>query len=234
MYTVSQIIEILSAHANPNALEGMARYGISTQNTLGIAIPTLRKIAGQIGKDHLLALQLWESGMHEGRILAAFIDLPGQVSEAQMDHWVEDFDSWDVCDQVCSCLFDRTPYAYTKALQWSQREEEFVRRAGFTMMAALAVHDKKAPDEKFRQFFPAILQAATDERNYVKKAVNWALRQIGKRNLELNAEAIQVAEEIARIESKAARWIASDARRELTSSKIQHRLGARSRKPENT
>lgn len=229
MYTVAQIIELLKANANPHALEGMARYGISTQNTLGIAIPTLRKIARQIGKDHQLALQLWESGVHEARILAAFIDSPQQVTEAQMDHWAGDFDSWDVCDQVCSNLFDRTPTAYAKALQWSQREEEFVRRAGFTLMAALAVHDKRAPAENFRQFFPAIMQAATDDRNYVKKAVNWALRQIGKRNLELNRDAIQVAEEIARMESKSARWIASDARRELTSREIQTRLRMRAK-----
>jgi 3-methyladenine DNA glycosylase AlkD len=228
MYTASQILEMLKANANPHALEGMKRYGISTQNTLGIAIPTLRKIARQIGKDHRLALQLWESGVHEARILAALIDKPEQVSETQMDQWAKDFDSWDVCDQVCSNLFDRTPYAYKKALQWSKREEEFVRRAGFTMMAALVVHDKKAAAENFRQFFPAILQAATDERNYVKKAVNWALRQIGKRNFELNEEAIRVAEEIARIESTSARWIASDARRELTSEAIQNRLRKRS------
>lgn len=231
MYTVSQIITILESQANPNALEGMRRYGISTQNTLGISIPILRKIARQIGKDHQLALQLWESGIHEARILAAFIDIPEQVTESQMDQWAIDFDSWDVCDQVCSNLFDRTPYAYTKALQWSQGGEEFVRRAGFTLMAALAVHDKKAPAGNFRQFFPAIIQAATDERNYVKKAVNWALRQIGKRNLELNGEAIQVAEKIASIESKSARWIASDARRELTSEKIQSRLRKMSSNP---
>jgi 3-methyladenine DNA glycosylase AlkD len=233
MYTTSQIIEMLAAHANPHALEGMAHYGINTQNTLGIAMPTIRKLARQIGKDHQLALQVWESGMHEARILAAFIDLPEQVTEEQMERWAGDFDSWDVCDQVCSNLFDRTSYAYSKALQWSQREEEFVKRAGFTLMAALAVHDKKAPAEKIRQFFPAIRQAATDERNYVKKAVNWALRQIGKRSAELNAEAIQVAEEIARIDSKTARWIASDARHELTSEKTRRRLEARSGKPAN-
>lgn len=233
MYTVSQIIEILLANANPHAREGMARYGINTHHTLGIAIPALRKIARQVGKDHLLALQVWESGMHEARILAAFIDVPEQVSEAQMEHWASDFDSWDVCDQVCSNLFDRTPFAYKKALEWSQREEEFVKRAGFTLMAALAVHDKKASSEKFRQFFPAILHAATDERNFVKKAVNWALRQIGKRNPELNAEAIHIAEEIARIESKTARWIASDAWRELSSEKVQRRLGPQSKTSAN-
>jgi 3-methyladenine DNA glycosylase AlkD len=228
MYTVSQIIEILQANANPHALEGMARYGINTHHTLGIAMPTLRKLARQIGKDHALAQQVWESGMHEARILAALIDVPEQVTEEQMEHWAADFDSWDVCDQVCSNLFDRTSLAYTKALEWSQREEEFVKRAGFTLMAALAVHDKKVTEDMFRQFFPAIRQAVTDERNYVKKAVNWALRQIGKRSPELNAEAIHIADEIAQLDSKTARWIASDARRELTSEKIQRRLGPQS------
>jgi 3-methyladenine DNA glycosylase AlkD len=233
VYTISQIIEILKANANPHALEGMARYGINTHQTLGIAMPALRRIARQVGKDHDLAQQVWESGMHEARILAALIDKPEQVTEAQMEHWVKDFDSWDVCDQVCSNLFDRTPYAYSKALQWSQREDVFVKRAGFTLMAALAVHDKLVPQEKFRQFFPTILQAATDERNYVKKAVSWALRGIGKRSHDLNEEAIHVAEEIAKLDSRTAHWIASEARRELTSEKVQHRLRLQSKTTAN-
>lgn len=224
MQTALQVVDALKPYANPKALAGMARYGISTNNTLGINIPILRKFARDIGKNHDLAKDLWNTGIHEARILAAYIDEAGQVTESQMEHWVSDFDSWDVCDQVCSNLFDRTPYAYQKALQWSRREAEFIKRAGFVLMAALSVHDKKAPPEKFRQFFPAIFEAATDERNYVKKSVNWALRQIGKRSLELNAEAIQLAQEIKGIDSKPARWIASDAMRELTSAKIQNRL----------
>lgn len=224
MQSALQVVETLKSHANPDALAGMARYGIRTDNTLGIKIPTLRKIARDIGKNHDLAGDLWNTGIHEARILAAYVDEPKQVTESQMERWVSEFDSWDICDQVCSNLFDRTPFAYRKALEWSRREAEFIKRAGFVLMASLSVHDKKASPDKFRQFFPAILEAATDERNYVKKAVNWALRQIGKRSLELNTEAIQLAQEIKRVDSNSARWIASDALRELTSEKIQHRL----------
>lgn len=231
MQTALQVVEALKLYANPDALAGMARYGISTENTLGINIPTLRKFARDIGKNHDLAEGLWDTGIHEARILAAYVDEPKQVTESQMELWVSDFDSWDVCDQVCSNLFDRTPYAYQKALEWSRREAEFIKRAGFVLMATLSVHDKKASIEKFGQFFPAILDAATDERNYVKKAVNWALRQIGKRSPELNVEAIQLAQEIKGIDSKSARWIASDALRELTSEKIQHRLHPRPKSP---
>jgi 3-methyladenine DNA glycosylase AlkD len=199
----------------------MARFGINPENTLGISIPPLRTLAKEIGKDHDLAQALWATGIHEARILAAFVDDPRQVTEGQMESWVADFDSWDVCDQVCGNLFDRTPFAYEKAVEWSGREEEFVRRAAFALMAYLAVHDKKADDAKFEPFFPLIIGASTDERNFVKKAVNWALRQIGKRSRYLHERAIEVAREISKIESKAARWIAADALKELESDKIQ-------------
>ncbi|RJQ56032.1 MAG: DNA alkylation repair protein [Actinobacteria bacterium] len=202
----------------------MARFGINPENTLGISIPTLRKMAKSMGKDHRLALRLWHSEIHEARILAAFIDEPGEVTEEQMDEWVAAFDSWDVCDQVCANLFDRTPFAYEKALEWSARSGEFEKRAGFALMAALAWHDKQAPDEKFLPFLPVIEREAADERNFVKKAVNWALRQIGKRNEVLNRAAIATAERIGRQQSKAARWTASDALRELTSEKLCQRL----------
>ncbi len=219
-----EIIAHLHSLANPENVAGMARYGISTQNTLGISIYTLRPLAKEIGCDHHLALRLWESGIHEARILAAYIDDPALVSEEQMERWVVDFDSWDVCDQVCSSLFDRSPFAYQKALEWSEREEEFVKRAGFVLMAALSVHDKEAPDERFEQFFPVIVREASDGRNYVKKAVNWALRQIGKRSRYLNELAVQTARQVQQIDSPAARWIASDALRELTGEKVQKRL----------
>lgn len=202
----------------------MARYGINTQGTLGISIYTLRPLAKEIGVNHALALELWESGVHEARLLAAFIEDPEQVTSEQMERWVSDFDSWDVCDQVCSNLFDRTPYAYTKAFEWSGREEEVVKRAGFVLIAELSVHDKKAPDERFLEFLPVIRQEATDPRNFVKKAVNWALRQIGKRNRALNQHAIHTAQEISQINSPTTRWIAKDALRELTSEKVQSRL----------
>ena len=219
-----QIIVQLKSQADPAAVEGMARYGINPDNTLGISIPTLRAMAREIGKDHQLAEELWASGIHEARILASIIDDPHQVTEEQMERWVADFDSWDVCDQVCSNLFDRTTFAYQKAIEWSSGEAEFIKRAGFAMMAALAVHDKRAGDERFEPFFPIIVRQATDERNYVKKAVNWALRNIGKRNRHLNTRTIEIARKIEQIDSKVARWIANDALKELTDDRIQSRF----------
>lgn len=221
------VLERLKALANPEAVAGMARFGINPTNTYGIAIPTLRALAKQIGRDHGLALRLWESGVHEARILASMIDDPKAVTEAQMEAWVRDFDSWDVCDQVCGNLFDRMPFACDKAVAWSAREEEFVRRAGFALMAWLAFHDKRAPDSVFEAFLPVIQRHAADGRNFVKKAVNWALRQIGKRNLALNRKAIETARMIQQIDSKAARWVAADALRELESDKVRQKLGAK-------
>ncbi len=172
-------------------------------------------MAKEVGKDHDIAQHLWETEIHEARILAAFVDKPEWVTEDQMESWVQDFDSWDVCDQVCGNLFDRTPWAYEKALAWAEREEEFVRRAGFAIMAMLAVHDKKATDKQLAQFFPYIEQYATDERNFVKKAVNWALRQIGKRNPELSKAAFNLAAELANSPHATARWVGKDALREF-------------------
>lgn len=220
----SKILQRLKAFANPDAVAGMARFGINPKNTYGISIPTLRKLAKEIGKDHLLAQQLWSSGIHEARILASMIDDPKLVTEKQMEKWVKDFDSWDVCDQCCGNLFDKTLFAYQKAIEWSGKEKEFIKRAGFALMAWLAFHDRKAGDREFTKFLPTIIRESTDERNFVKKSVNWALRQIGKRNRSLNKRAINAAKEIQKIDSKAARWIAADALRELTSDKIQKRL----------
>jgi len=209
--------------ANSKNVEGMARYGISTKGTLGISIYELRKIAARIGKDHKLALKLWESGIHEARILASYIDDPEKVTEKQMEEWVSDFESWDVCDQVC-WLFENTPFAYKKVKEWSKRKEEFVKRTAFSLIAGLSVHDKKAKDSTFIKLFPIIKRAAKDERNYVRKAVNWSLRNIGKRNQALNRAAIKLANEIKNIDSKSARWIAADALRELKGQKVQKRL----------
>jgi len=219
-----EILKKLAALSDPKAVEGMARFGINPENTYGISVPNLRKIAREAGKDHALAQQLWASGIHEARVMASMIDKPALVTEEQLESWVKDFDSWDVCDQCCSNLFDKTKWAHQKATEWSEREEEFVKRAGFTLMATLAVHDKSAADAAFTSFLSAIIREATDSRNFVKKAVNWALRQIGKRNLSLNAIAIQTAEEIQKTDSKSARWIAADAIRELTSQAVQQRL----------
>jgi len=218
------VLKRLESLADPEAVAGMAKFAVGGQNTLGISVPTLRQLANEIGRDHDLAQQLWTSGIHEARLLATMIDVPQQVTETQMEAWVKDFDSWDVCDQCCLNLFRKTPFAYQKVDKWSRREEEFVKRAGFALMATLAVHDKQAGDEAFIGFLPSIKREATDERNFVKKAVNWALRQIGKRNLSLNQIAIQTAQEIQQLDSKSARWIAADALRELTGDKVQQKL----------
>jgi len=218
-----KILKQLKSLSNPEAVAGMAKFGINLKNTYGVSIPQLRKIAKEIGKNHNLAQQLWKSRVHEARILASYIEEPRKITEAQLEKWVKDFDSWDVCDQVCG-LFEETPYAFQKAIDWSSRKEEFVKRAAFALIAGLAVHDKKASDEQFMQFFPIIKQEVTNDRNFVKKSINWALRNIGKRNKTLNKKAIEIAREIKRMDSKTAKWIASDALRELSSKTIQKRL----------
>lgn len=220
----NEIIKKLKSMESPKDREGMARFGINPNKTLGISVYKLRDMAKCIGKNHNLAQQLWASCIHEARLLAAFIDEPNKVTERQMDSWAKDFDSWDVCDEVSTDLFDQTPFTYKKAIEWSSREEEFVKRAAFALMAGLSVHDKKAADKEFERFLLVIRRESTDERNFVKKAVNWALRNIGKRNLALNKKAIEMAREIQKIDSKSARWIASDALRELQSAKVQERL----------
>ena len=235
MTQYNEIIQKLKLLANPDNVAGMARFGINSDKTFGIKIPDLRKIAKQIGKDpnvakaplgkHALALDLWNSGYHETRILASMIDDPKLVDEKQMDSWVADFDSWDVCDQTAMNLFWLTPFAYDKAVEWSSHQEEFIKRAGFAMMSVLAWKDKQAKDEQLLKFLPIIKREATDNRNFVKKAVNWALRQIGKRNSNLNKNAIETAKEIQLIGNKAAKWIANDALKELQGEAVQKRLG---------
>jgi len=178
----------------------MARFGINPDNNYGVSVATLRKMAKEIGTDHNLAIQLWQSGIHEARMMACLIDDPKLVTQEQMQNWVMDFDSWDICDQCCSNLFRKTEYARQKVLEWSSAEEEFVKRAGFVLMAVLAVHDKKADDSLLEYFLPVIKAGAADDRNFVRKAVNWALRQIGKRNLHLNSKAIETAREIQHID----------------------------------
>jgi 3-methyladenine DNA glycosylase AlkD len=219
-----QIIQKLHSMANPGNVKGMTRYGINLHNNLGISIYQLRPLAKKIGINHELALRLWDSGIHDARLLACFIDDPAKVTRDQMDAWANEFDSWDLCDQACTSLFDQTPFAIEKVFQWTGAEKEFVKRAAFALIAGLAVHDKKAIDQDFEAFLILCITSATDERNYVKKAVSWAVRNIGKRNLQLNKEALKTAEEIKHIDSKSARWIASDAIRELTSWKVQQKL----------
>lgn len=202
----------------------MSRFGIDTTRAVGVTVTELRRFARDLGHDHELAAALWASGVHEARLLASLIDEPAMVSEAQMETWVADLDSWDVCDGVCGNLFDRTPFALDKAVEWSSREPEFEKRAAFALMASAAVHRKDLPDAAFASLLPVIRAQAIDERNYVKKAVSWALRQIGKRSSGLNSQAVRTAERIERIDSRAARWVARDALRELRSDAVQARL----------
>ncbi|MBZ5617208.1 MAG: DNA alkylation repair protein [Acidobacteriia bacterium] len=211
----SDLLARLKTYANPANVAGMARYGISPVGTLGVPMPVLRKLAKESGRSHELARELWDSAIHEARILATLVDEPARVTRRQMDRWARDLDSWDVCDQACQNLFRYTPFAFAKAAEWARKKPEFVRRAGFSLMAGLAVKAKHASDAQFEAFFPLILEAATDDRNLVRKAVNWALRQIGKRNPRLRVKAIAQAEEIRGLDSRAARWIAADALREL-------------------
>jgi 3-methyladenine DNA glycosylase AlkD len=224
MPSVEEVLEKLKSNSRPDQLEGMARYGMAVERRLGVSIPDIRKIAKELGKDNKLALELWKTGIAEARIIAAMIDDPEKLTEGQMEDWVKDIDSWDVCDQVCMNLFEKTPLAWQKIIDWSEREEEFVKRTAFALIACLAWHDKKAEDERFIELFPVIMRGAVDERNFVKKAVNWALRNIGKRNLNLNKAAMNAAKEIHRLDSKAARWIAFDTLRELESEAVQMRL----------
>ncbi len=224
MLSLEQVMKKLRAAARPDQLEGMARYGMSTRNRLGVSMPELRALAKLIGKDHQLALRLWDTGIPDARILASIVDQPEEVTESQMEAWARGFDSWDVCDQVCLNLFDKTPLAPQLAAAWAKRQEEFMKRAAFSLIACLAWHDKKAPDSVFLGLLPIIRDAATDERNMVKKAVSWALRHIGERNRDLHRAALGMAKEIQGLESKAARWIAAQARRELESEAVQKRL----------
>lgn len=216
---------------------GMARYGINVDDASGVSIYALREVAARIGTDHALALALWATGRHEARLLACFVDDPAAVTEVQLEAWAREFDSWDICDQATTSLFDQTPHAWRKAAEWAAREEEWVRRGGFALMAGLAVHDKVADDATFTRLLPLIEQGASDDRNFVKKAVSWALRNIGKRNLALNAAAVACAERILAAANaraggvrggdagaRAARWVATDALRELRSDKVRERL----------
>jgi 3-methyladenine DNA glycosylase AlkD len=219
------ILGELRSRSDPAALEGMARFGIQTEHAVGgIRVPELRAMARRIGRDHRMALALWSSGIHEACLLATMVDEPAAVTERQMESWARDFDSWDVVDGACINLFRLTPYGWAKAVAWSAREEEYVKRAGFALMAALAVHDKGASDAEFEALLPLIEGEAGDRRNLVRKAVSWALRQIGKRNATLNGAAVAAAERILASGVPSARWVASDALRELTGEAVRVRL----------
>jgi 3-methyladenine DNA glycosylase AlkD len=224
MASTATIIKELKSKASTANLEGMARFGITLEKRLGVSVPDMRRIAKEIGNNHTLASRLWKTGIAEAKIMASMIAVPEEMSAKDMDTWVSGFNSWDVCDQVCMNLFEKTPFAQQKISEWADREEEFVKRAAFALIACLAWHDKQAPDSDFIQFLQVIKHGSADERNFVKKAVNWALRNIGKRNAKLNQAAIKTAKELSCIDSKAARWIAADAIRELESTSVQNRL----------
>lgn len=218
---VNEIIKKLEALENLKNIEGMARFGIRPKaRVLGISMPKIRQIAKEIGKNHQLALEIYDSGIHEAQILACLIAEPARLTEQQINKWVKAFDSWDIVDQVCMNLFDKSKISVKKIVEFSKRTPEFEKRTAFSLIAALASHDKKMQDKDFIKFFPLIKRASTDEINFVKKAVNWALRGIGKRNINLNREAVKLAKEIQKIESKSAKWIASGAISELTNEKI--------------
>ena len=221
MNTAEDIVKKLEELSNPEEIEGMARFGISPKNTYGIRMPVLKSIAKECEKSHELASDLWKIDTRETRIIASLVDIPENVSSKQMDQWANEFDYWEICDQCCTNLFRKTNFAYDKIEEWTKSDKDFVKRAGFTLIANLAVHDKKQDDETFEKLLELTKREACDDRNFVKKAVNWALRQIGKRNRNLNKKAIAMAEEIDKIDSKSAHWIAKDALRELKSEKIQ-------------
>jgi 3-methyladenine DNA glycosylase AlkD len=223
-----EILELLASRPDPRAVEGMARYGIVAKKVYGgWSTPALKTLARQIGRDHTLARELWASEIHEARALATLIEEPGKVTARQMDAWAKDFDNWAVCDGACINVFRYTPFAHRKCVEWSAQPQEFVKRAAFSLMAGLAVADRTSSDEAFLKFLPLIVCAAGDERNMVKKGVNWALRQIGKRSTRLNRSALSACRKIHRLDSRAARWIASDAFRELQSPAVQKRLEKR-------
>ena len=224
MITAEEVLRMLQAKAKPDQVQEMARFGMTEEGRLGLSIPDLRAIAKSLGKNHPLAQELWKTRIAEARILASMIAEPGKLTDAEMDSWVADFNSWDVCDQVCMNLFDKSPLAWKKIPEWSERDEEFTRRAALALIACLAWHDKQAQDAVFIELMPTIKQCATDERNFVKKAASWALRNVGKRNPLLNQIALQWARDIQQINSKAARWIAADAIRELESEAVLNRL----------
>ena len=207
--------------------EGLARYAITAPKVFGVSVAMIRQLGKKLGRDHELALALWETGWYEARMLTAFVAEPERVTPAQMDRWARDFDNWAICDTLCFHLFDRTPHAWKKVEQWSRRREEFVKRAAFALLASLALHDKKAPDAPFARSLRLIEEAATDHRNFVKKAVSWALRSVGRRNRALHTPAVDVARRLAASDESAARWVGKDALRELTSAAVRKRLASR-------
>lgn len=228
-WTKDAVLRELKEVADPRVREKMAYFGVNVPKACGISTPVLHSFAKHIGKDHQLAEQLWQSEIHEARILASLLGEPQKVTSAQMDRWARDFNSWDVVDASCCYLFASAAPAWDKIHEWSSRAKEYEKRAAFSLAAYLSYKDKDAPDARFEKFLKVIEREAHDERNFVRKAVNWALRNIGKRNLALNRAAIAMAEKIRNQDSSPARWIAADALRELKSDAVQNRLHKKAR-----
>ncbi|MHB0874649.1 MAG: DNA alkylation repair protein [Anaerolineae bacterium] len=222
-----QVVGRLQALADPVSLAGMARYGLGTDNAYGVRMPDLRALAKEIGRDHDLAERLWTMGVRETRLIATLIADPKRVDEDLMERWVADFADWEVCDQCCMNLFEHTPFAYAKAFEWSAREAEYVKRAGFVLMARLAVKEKRAPTDYVLPFLDAIRREACDDRNMVKKGVSWALRHVGERDLAAHALAVETAQALRAMDCRAARWVASDALTGLRSEAALSRLAKR-------
>lgn len=226
--TKDEVLKWLERKGTRRNVEGMKRYGIETRlRVFGVPVGMLQSLAKRLGKNHDLAAALWDSGCYEARMLAAFVDDPSRVTRRQMNAWVADLDNWAICDTLCFHLFDRTPFAFKKASQLAASPREFVKRSGFALMASLALHDKAATDEQFLVFLPLIEKGASDDRNFVKKGVSWALRGIGRRNLALNAAALEVARRLSQSEIAVSRWVGKDALRELASPEVRTKLAGR-------
>jgi 3-methyladenine DNA glycosylase AlkD len=223
----NEVLKWLEAKGTMATVKGMARYGLSAKHAFGVPMGTLLALSKRLGKDHTLATELWETGWYEARLLAALVGDPQRVTRRQMDAWARSFENWGDCDTVCFKLFDRTPFAWEKARQWAKSPREYVKRGGFVLMACLAGHDKTAPDKNFLAFLPMIEKGARDERNFVKKGVNWALRMIGRRSLSLNAAAVVVAKRLAASEDASSRWVGTDALREFARPNVRAALARR-------
>jgi 3-methyladenine DNA glycosylase AlkD len=224
---VADILKWLERRGTKRNREGMGRYGIVASQVFGVSVAGVRELGKRVGRDHDLALALWDTGWYEARMLTAFVDEPARVTSRQMDRWARDFDNWAICDGICFHLFDKTPHAWRKVDAWALRREEFVRRAAFVILAALALHDRKAPDGCFIDALPLVERAASDERNFVKKGVSWALRSIGGRSVRLHAAALDLARRLAASESSPVRWVGRDAARDLTRPLVRKRVAAR-------
>jgi 3-methyladenine DNA glycosylase AlkD len=221
----SEVLRWLERKGSRRIADGMARYGIQTKRRVfGVSMRTMQSLAKKTGKDHALAKALWSSGWYEAQMVAALVGEPEKVTRREMNAWVADFDNWGICDTVCFCLWDRTPLAWEKARQWSRSPREFVKRTAFVLMACLSLHDKTASDRQFQAFLPLIEKGARDERNFVKKAVSWALRGIGRRSVGLHAAGMALAKRLAESKEAAPRWVGKDALRELSSPKVRARL----------